>query len=290
MPRYLDEDCETDVSRRAPSRDPSEDPTIEAIDTLILALSLGYCALVAGVAAALRRWWTEGPQTLFLGLLLGPLVAYLILSGGLTQISGFGVEARFAQIAGEAVEPTAPRVLATPPIGGTDAALTHGSAVTFLEVEARPAESEAFEDWVYSLATSISAALIRGDFDLLVVLTGAEDRVVGYYGASWFEDLRQVPLLDSLIEGPGQATPAWREPLRRTLLWKIASEPVETTESWGRSLTVRASDGKLDVLRRMIDHEANVVVVVDDEGRYVGSVTRSSLVGTLITSWLAAEG
>lgn len=256
-----------------------------------LLTTLGFLLVGLSLVLLCARYFKIDSGALLLGGLFAPSLIFLAMSGRLLEFKGFGVEAKFREVAAQAVTPSAGpktiRPIASSASGIRTASTARsvfgiGTEVVLLTAarEDKPVTHAA----VLEVALQIYPGLLQGNFEVLAVLDPS-DRVLGYFPRSAFLDLLRIEL-EQTIRGDRKQfeTKRVHDQLEQTQLWDIVAFPGTRTERSGIKTTVRLSDSNAQVLSVMATSRLPVVVVVDGAGKYGGIVRRDDIVSTLVTS------
>ena len=113
----------------------------------------------------------------------------------------------------------------------------------------------------------------------------SENRVLGYFLRDMFFDLLKLTFLPSSLPEDQfyrNVNKARDDFLRtNTELWLIIQYPRPRLEAKGRQLTLRREATNAEAYRLMIEEGQDVVLVVDNEHRYAGVMTRRQIEGEL---------
>lgn len=249
----------------------------------VLFLGIG----ILGVAIANRLLKLDN-SALFGSLFFAPIIAYLVFSGQLTEVKGFGVEAKFREVAAKKIEIKAGSI--DPVLGGKkhgelQSFFAGGSDVVVLNAEEAAKFAQNLVPIAFRVAEQISVNLLQGKFELLVVVDG-QGVLIGSFPKSWFLDIPAIPDVhvsrgnDREFDQTDEKR--MRRNLSKTLLWDILLNPRGRTKEWGVSVFIRDTSSQIDALRELNRTRVDALPVVDAGGKYRGIVRRADLETALI--------
>jgi hypothetical protein len=256
--------------------------------------TIGFLAL--GIVAAWlgKKWFGLDNSGLYASLLFAPILAYLVFSGQLQEFKGFGIEAKFREIASQKIDISS-RIqdsiagqkhgtLQALMGGGSDVAVLSTTTVTKFGDAARPTLA-------FGIAEQIAASMAQGSFELLVIVDD-NSRVLGYFPRHWFLDLTSMPdIHSSRGNDPSfdqMDTKRIERNLRKTYLWDILVNPKGRATTWGKTRVLSTDSTYLDAYRVLTQQSTMAMPVVDSSAKYAGIIrlkdVESKLFGALLTS------
>ena len=184
--------------------------------------------ILAGIA---KKAFSIDNGPLFASLIFAPIVAYLVLSGQLLEFKGFGIEAKFRDVAAQFVEIESPNIAIITPTSDsikelsekakTNAFFGIGSEIVLLQTPINEEQKKFGFREVFQVAHQIYPSLLQGIFQFLIVLDES-DRVLGYFGKEFFYDLLRIEM-EQTIRGKRTEfqKEMVKEQLQQTQLWDI---------------------------------------------------------------------
>jgi CBS domain-containing protein len=227
-------------------------------------------------------------STLFGSLFFAPILAYFVFSGQISEVKGFGMEVKFREVATKKIEIKAESIL--PALSGKkhgelQSFFAGGSEVVVLNADKAEKYRENPLPLAFRIAEQISANLLQGKFELLVVVDD-QDRLIGTFAKSWFMDIPSIPDVhvsrghDRDFDQTDEKR--IRRNLSKTLLWDILLAPRERTKNWGSSVTIKETASQLETFRTLIQHRVEALPVVNAEGKYKGIIRQSDIAVALL--------
>ena len=267
--------------------------------------SVGYLVVALIAVWAVKRYLQVTETAVLASLLFLPLLLYLVFSGRLGEFKALGVEAKLVSASatavgtdaigkkGEGMGPAA--LLDTGDILGGDApdanleqAAFWAKAVHVVAIKAsqwKNLSSDTHRVRAMGVGVVIYHSLLAGSLKAVVILDD-ERRPLGVFDAAFFHDMLRVPIdvvavpleMQDFVMSPQQV----RALFQQTELWIILQNPAIRAENEGNKAWVSRRASRHEALSKMIEDRLEVLVITDDEGRYLGIVTRERLMGQLL--------
>ncbi len=251
-----------DVRRRSAARLPQQIASypVALVGALLLAVGMGLLAFVAKVLDL-------GNGAILVVAFLGPLVAYLILTGQLTEFGAGGVNLKFREAARTAVDAAVQLVIAEETqtikkLGSEEMVRIHAldpEAPVVLTLTLGPREGE----YVFDVLRQYLSELRRHPRFRFVVFLDHDGRVVGYLSSY---------VLDRQLETHTTAKPF----LEAVNAGRLPRDRSVRTEFLAADTTIE------EALARMTSLQLEAMLVRDDERKLKGVVEREDVLARLL--------
>jgi hypothetical protein len=221
-------------------------------------------------------------------ILVLPALLYLLFSGSIQKFAGFGLEATFQAIAEGPVVQVA---LASDLMQSDEAVNSPAFEQEFVRQECRPyyvlqngsfpssnftAEDEAR---VKTVARAVQRSLLCGTLRGLVLVDDGQ-HPKSFIPASTLSELLQVRLVaPNSILVPGLtplSTQAFADVIT-TQFGRVLTHPDTAASHFGQLVVVQNSATIAQAFKSLIDARADVAMIIDGGGRFVGVVARSTI-------------
>lgn len=246
-----------------------------------------------GLVVMCTRYLKVDSGALLVAVLFAPAVLFLGLSGRLVEFKGFGLEAKFQQLAARAIAPTnikpvSPSASAIRDVSEAKAFFGLGSEVVI--VEAPKADIPVTRQRVLDVALQIYPGLLQGRFELLVVVDST-NKVLGYFHREFFFDLLRIEI-EQTLRGLRKAYDSVQvgEQLEQTQLWDIVQYPAIRAEASGTKLYIKNTESNASALAKFASANQDAAVVVDANDAYAGIIRRNDIVAELIGALTSDAG
>jgi len=221
-------------------------------------------------------------------LILLPLLAFLVLSGKLTELELSGLKARFKEITSEKIIDTARAAdfaisssESNDPNFFRDAVFQQCRAYYVISDNSAKKDGAVVPNAAINIAKSIRASIICGKFQGLVVVDSAK-KPIGLFSRHQFIEILRLPL-----EVYSAAVPPDWEKLFKDIMASELGVVLANPEIRGRSdeahrVTVAWNDQLQDAYKKMNESGVEVAMITDRQGRFDGIVTRSAIESRVI--------
>lgn len=268
-----------------------------------LVAKIVFCIALLGVGIALTWIATKILPSVTAvvsgSLIVAPIVAYFVISGLVTDFSGFGITAKFAELSRRPVtkvlsaeEVAVVDKLADDPNYVRDATFATCRPYYVLREDVLPAStSDDFARQSVLIGRAIYSSLLCGRLEAVVVLDG-RGKVIGFFEPDFFRELIAFRLepYDVSQEEAAAFHAAWPKLIRSSELGVILRNPgPRATSDDARKLFIPDSYSVLQALEKLHKADAPVAVITDPAGRFKGIVTWRRLTGELLLT-LAQAG
>lgn len=256
-----------------------------------------FLAAIGMITARLgKKWLNLESSSLYISLFFSPIIFYLLLSGALNEFKGFGIEAKFREIALQKIDPNirihdsiAERkddVRHALFGGGSNSAILKANTAT--DLNDRDRLKLAFE-----VGEQISASIAQGSFELLI-LVNESNHVLGHFQRHWFIDLMSIPDIHASRGSDPKFdqtdTERIERNLRKTYLWEIIANPQERVDTWGSKQVLSTDTTYLDAYRVLTQESASAMPVIDSSSRYAGIVRAEDIRNKIFEAILLSNG
>jgi hypothetical protein len=229
-------------------------------------------------------------------VILAPLIAFLFLSGKISEFEALGWKAKFRNLGAESVIKAARTSdLATTSEQANPADFFNEAywgfcrpyyLLTDSSAKSKEKPDELDKRAVLYIATAIRNSIVCGRFSALIVVDD-DRKPVGFFPRDQFLELLRIVLVgygDIQVDGET----AFRQ-VAGSELGVILMNPVIRAKSDGASLnTVPGTEDIESVYKKMIAANAEIALITDRLGRFDGIITRAAIEGKIIEGLLAA--
>jgi CBS domain-containing protein len=259
------------------------------VESILIVGGFTLAGLVIAYGSKRLNLITESP--LLLVLILLPLIIFL--ADRITEVSGGGFKITLAKVKTMSVDRvTTRRVLArceNPPLNPLAVSLVPGCAYLVLKADYGDATEAEAARRARVLGHYIQNALKYGRFRLLIV-TDADDRVLGYFDRNTFLDLLPVQF-EQITDAKTEALAMSRQKVdflvRQSLLFQIARFPRRKAKEAAQTY-LQPGDNLVGALMILTKNHLNAAPVIDRAGRLTGIATREDMVAVMLMT-LAGE-
>lgn len=222
-------------------------------------------------------------------LVVLPALVFLLLSGRLTDFSGFGLTAKFRN----EIQKPIRDIVSVNKFMLSDEEANKGDYLTAAFIQAcdryivikagvvPKATDSAFDAHLVSLARSVRASLLCGRLRAVIVLD-PRDVVVGYFAPAIFAEILHLPLVAYNNASP-ISDGALAARLRNMELGLVFKNPIVRAESSdARKTLLPGNTNLLSALELLTKDDVNVAVITAAGGKFRGIVTRQMIVEGLV--------
>jgi len=228
-------------------------------------------------------------------LILLPLLAYLIITGKLSEFELSGLKAKFKEINSEKISDTARAADLT--ISAPEANNPNFFLESFLQ-QCRPyyviIEKFAKKNGVVAaaaaanIARSIRASLLCGKFEGLAVVD-EKKKPIGFFPRSHFLEVLRLPLEFYGGSPPQNWAEKLHEEIMSTELGVVLSNPEARAKSEeAHKVSIPWNDHLQNVYKKIIENGVEVAMITDRHGRFDGIITRSAIESRVIGKLIEA--
>lgn len=240
--------------------------------------TIGFLTLGILAAWLSNKCFSLDNSGLYVSLFFAPILTYMVVSGQILEFKGFGVEAKFHEIASRKIDlsDTIKNSIAGKKHGTFQAMFGGGSEVAILSIQTiAKAGDSGRSDLAFNIGEQIAASIAQGTFELLVIVDDNK-HVLGYFPRHWFLDLMSIAdIHTSRGNDPhfDQYDHKSRErKLQKTYLWDILVKPKDRVDGWGKTRVLNTDATYLDAYQALTKESITAIPVVDESSRYVGII------------------
>lgn len=263
-------------------------------DMWAIAFASGFVLAGLGLSIFAKRRYDIDNSGLFVSLLIVPFAIYLLASGRIAQFEGFGIKARFAELAStEIVQSKVGSISISPErpswesVEDVETALVQFSGSDSI-VLVKTGTTLSTEDRI-AKGLLIKNGLLSGSLRFVVIID-EKGRPSGYFHPHTFLDLVHLQFEFSHYEDAGKPD---RDGLIRAMkqtkfFWDIMLKPEVRAEDWGEKLFVPINETLLGAFETLSEENARGAIVTDQQGKYRGYVMLSDLSKELLLGFFQA--